>query len=219
MAGYNIILVHGSYGSRDENWFPWLRSQLHKLRRKKKISKVIHVRTPQFPTPEGQELDSWLSAFKRYRRYVNERTIFVGHSLGPAFILNLLERLDKKKPVRGAFLVAGFIGKLGITEFDGINDTFTNREFNWGRIKRNCRSFRVYASDNDPYVPLKLTEQMAKRLRRKVRVVKGAGHFNKECGFTEFDKLLREIRTLLRRDERRAPSRQKLRDRLRTLRS
>ena len=198
MAGVNVILIHGSYGSRNENWFPWLRTELHKLKRKKKIRKVLHVRTPSFPTPEGQDLDSWLDAFSRYRRYVNEKTIFVGHSLGPAFILNLLEGLDKKKRVRAAFLVAGFTGKLGITEFDGINDSFTNREFDWKRIRRNCRSFRVYASDNDPYVPLPLTEQLAKSLRRKVRVVKGAGNFNEECGFKEFKKLLRHMTTVLK---------------------
>lgn len=198
MAGVNVILVHGSYGSRDENWFPWLRTELHKLHRKRKIANKVHVRTPSFPTPEGQDIDSWLAAFRNYRRYLNEETIFVGHSLGPAFILNVLEGLNRKKPVRAAFLVAGFTGKLGITEFDGINDSFTNREFDWKRIRRNCRSFRIYASDNDPYVPLKLTEHLAKRLRRKVRVVKGAGHFNEECGFTEFKKLLRHMKTVLK---------------------
>jgi predicted alpha/beta hydrolase family esterase len=44
---------------------------------------------------------------------------------------------------------------------------------------------------------MKLTEQLAKMLRRKVRVVKGAGHFNEECGFTRFEKLLRDITKLL----------------------
>jgi predicted alpha/beta hydrolase family esterase len=157
---------------------------------------------PTFPTPEGQSLDSWLAAFKNYRRYMNEDTMLVGHSLGPAFILTLIERLDK--PIRAAFLVGGFLGKLKISEFDGINDTFTNREFDWKRIKKNCKRFRVYISDNDPYVPMKKGKLLAKKLRVRTRTVKGAGHFNEECDFKKFNILMSDIRRVLKQKKRSA---------------
>lgn len=183
----HFILIHGAYGSRDENWFPWLRLELHRLGQ--------HVHIPEFPTPEGQSLDSWMRAFKNYRRYLKPDTVLIGHSLGPAFILSLLEGL--KKPVRASFMIAGFIGKLGISEFDGLNTTFTDREFDWKAIRKNCGKFRFIASRNDPYVPVEKVRQLAKLVKRRPRVIKDAGHFNEECRFRQFEALLKEIKRLL----------------------
>ncbi len=180
----DIIIIHGSYGSPDENWFPWLKKELRKI--------GLHVHVPRFPTPANQNLDNWLAVFKHHRRYVNENTVFVGHSLGPAFILTVIEGL--LKPVRAAFLVAGFLGKLGISEFDGISDTFTNREFDWDKIRQNCRHFVVYASDNDSYVPLEKSKQLAEKLGAELKIIKNAGHFNEEAGYLKFDSLLGDVR-------------------------
>jgi predicted alpha/beta hydrolase family esterase len=183
----HFILIHGAYGSRNGNWFPWLRLELHRLGQ--------HVHIPQFPTPAGQSLDSWMRAFKHYRRYLRPDTVLVGHSLGPAFIMSLIER--QNRPVRAAFMIAGFIGKLGISEFDGLNTTFTDREFDWKKIRRNCKKFRFFASANDPYVPVEKVRQLARQVRRRPRVFKDAGHFNDECRFEGFDALIKEIRRLL----------------------
>jgi predicted alpha/beta hydrolase family esterase len=183
----NIIIVHGAFGSPEENWFPWLKGELEKL------GHAVHV--PRFPTPENQTLDKWLEAFQNYRQYLDEDTILVGHSLGPAFILNLLERLDR--PIRAAFLVAGFTGRLGLEEFDPINRTFCERNFNWEKIKQNCKSFFVFSSDNDPYVPLEKGKELAENLGAELTVVEGAGHFNEKAGYKEFPLLLEKIRRLL----------------------
>ncbi len=183
----HFILIHGAYGSRDENWFPWLRLELHRL------GQNVHI--PQFPTPDGQSLESWMRAFRHYRRYLMRDTILIGHSLGPAFILSVLEGL--KRPVRAAFMISGFIGKLGISEFDGLNTTITEKEFDWKAIRKNCGKFRFFASANDPYVPVEKVRQMARFVKRRPRVMKDAGHFNKECRFTEFEALLKEIKRLL----------------------
>ena len=90
----NVFIIHGAYGHPNENWFPWLKSELEKLGCK--------VFVPKFPTPENQSLENWLKVFKDYKQYLNENSIVVGHSLGPAFLLNILENLDK--PIKAAFL-------------------------------------------------------------------------------------------------------------------
>ena len=79
MIMVNIFIIHGSYGSPEENWFPWLKSDLEKL--------GCRVYVPRFPTPEKQSLEKWLDVFKEYDGFVDSETIFIGHSLGPAFIL------------------------------------------------------------------------------------------------------------------------------------
>jgi predicted alpha/beta hydrolase family esterase len=51
--------------------------------KEKEGNKVI---VPTFPTPENQTLENRMKVFKPYLKEINENTIFVGHSLGPAFI-------------------------------------------------------------------------------------------------------------------------------------
>ena len=82
-----VFIIHGAYGNPNENWFPWLKNKLEKL--------GIKVFVPRFPTPEGQNLNNWLRTFKEYISHVDEKTIFVGHSLGTAFIMNIIETLEQ----------------------------------------------------------------------------------------------------------------------------
>lgn len=182
----NAFMIHGAYGNPDENWFPWMKKGLEAL--------GYEVFIPKFPTPKGQTLKSWLDVFNSYQHYMNKDSIMIGHSIGAAFILDVLEKLDK--PARASFLVAGFTGLLGSPVFDSINKTFVDKPFNWKKIKSNCSSFFVYHSDNDPYVPLKYGKDVAKNLGVDLTVVKGAGHFNESSGYKKFEVLLKEIKKL-----------------------
>ena len=183
----NIFIIHGAYGNPEENWFPWLKSELKKL--------GCRVFVPKFPTPENQSLENWLKVFEDYKQYLNKNSIVVGHSLGPAFLLNILEQLNK--PIKAAFFVSGFVGLLGNPEFDNINKTFVDKRFDWQKIKQNCKKFYVFHSDNDPYVPLEQAEKLAKNLGVNVILVKNAGHFNEKAGYTKFDLILEKIKLLL----------------------
>jgi predicted alpha/beta hydrolase family esterase len=49
----------------------------------------------------------------------------IGHSFGPAFILNILERINN--PIKSCYFVSGFIGLLNNKEFDDINKTFVDK--------------------------------------------------------------------------------------------
>ena len=100
----NIIIVHGTYGSPEKNWFPWLKTELEK--------QGCKVYVPEFPTPENQSLDNWLNVFKDYEKFLTKDTIVVGHSLGPVFLLNVLEKASANKQIKGAFFVAGFLGLI-----------------------------------------------------------------------------------------------------------
>ncbi len=183
----NIIIIHGSFGSPEENWFPWLKAELEGL--------GVKVFVPAFPTPEGQSLAVWMKAFEEYRQYLNEETILVGHSLGPAFILNVLEGLNK--PVKACFFVAGFIGNLRNPEFDELNKSFADRVFDWKKIKENCKQFFVFYSDNDPYVPIQKAQILGQMLDTEPIIVKEAGHFNDAAGYTTFSRILEKIKSLL----------------------
>lgn len=70
----NILIIHGTYGNPEENWFPWLKSELE--------DKGCGVYVPEFPTQEGQSLESWLKIFEDYEENLNEDSIVVAHSSG-----------------------------------------------------------------------------------------------------------------------------------------
>lgn len=184
MAKNNIFIIHGAYGHPGENWFPWLKSELGKI--------GCSVFVPRFPTPEGQTLESWLKIFGGYEKYMNKDSLVVGHSLGVPFLLSVLER----KPAKAAFFVAGFASLLG-NRFDDVNKTFVEKDFNWNVIRKNCRKFYIFHSDNDPYVPLEKAEKLAKNLGTGIMLVKNAGHFNEKAGYTRFDLLLERIKNEL----------------------
>ena len=182
------MIIHGSYGHPKENWFPWLKEEQEKI--------DCRVFVPKFPTPKNQSLENWLKVFENYEKYLNEDTILVGHSLGPAFILTILEKLDRK--IKAAFFVSGFISLLNNKEFDELNKTFVERKFNWEKIKQNCTKFIIYHSDNDPYVPLEKAKELAESLDTEAVIIKGAGHFNENSGYKKFEILLKDIKKILK---------------------
>ena len=179
------LIVHGAYGHPQENWIPWLRKELELLN--------YEVIAPHFPTPENQSLDTWIAVFEPYREELTGDAIVIGHSLGAAFLLTILEGLAC--PIQAAYFVAGFISPLGNPLFDKFNRTFVEKSFEWERIKRNVKRFYVFHADNDPYVPLEKAQELAACLGVEVTMVKGAGHFNEESGYTRFPLLLERIRT------------------------
>jgi len=149
------------------------------------------VFVPKFPTPKNQTLENWLEVFERYKKYVNQKTIFVGHSIGVAFLLSVIEKLDKK--IKATYLISGFIDLLGNPVFDKVNKTFVKKDFDWQKIKNNCQKFYLFHSDNDPYVPLEKAQKLAKKLDEKIILVKNAGHFNERAGYKKFELLLEKI--------------------------
>lgn len=182
----NAFIIHGSYGNSQENWFPWLKLELEKL--------GYNVYAPNFPTPKNQNLENWLKIFEAYKKHLNENSIMISHSLGVAFILNILENIDFK--IKASFFVSGFIEPLNNPEFDEINKTFVDKNFNFEKIKNNCKKFFIYHSDNDPYVSLKKAENIAKNLNEKIILVSNAGHFNLQSGYDKFELLLEKIKNL-----------------------
>ena len=180
----NIFIIHGVLGSPEESWFPWLRQELRKLGH--------HVIVPQFPTPKNQTLTEWWRVMDQYKEFLTLETIVVGHSVGVAFLLNVIE----KYPVKAAFFVSAFVGKAG-NHFDDSMKTFSQKTFDWPAIKKNCKNFIVFHSNNDPYVKLEKGQELAKLLGVGVHLIKGAGHFNSAAGYDRFEKLLKEVKLYL----------------------
>ncbi|MEM4255162.1 MAG: alpha/beta hydrolase [Candidatus Norongarragalinales archaeon] len=182
----NAFLVHSTGGSPFETFYPWLSRELKKL--------GYAVQCPQFPTPEGQTLGNWMRVAKPYLKGFNEETILVGRSIGGPFVLRLLEASPVK--INAAFIVAGFCSGPILPQFQPVVQSFIDKPFDWKKIRANAKSFFVYHSDNDPYLPLEMGEKVAKNLGIELTLVPGAGHFGLTAGFTEFPLLLDDVKSV-----------------------
>lgn len=190
-----FVIFHGSYSTIYSNWFPYLKESLEDLGQE--------VILPQFPIDNFEEikdfdaktkqnLNSWLKVFERdvYPIIKNDkRLIFVGHSLGPLFILHILERYKIKLDT--AIFVVPFYEKLGKSiEIDAVNKTFYRNDFDWYEIKKLINNIYVLYSENDPYVAESDSKKFAKMLNASQIKVRGSGHMNSEINLNEFPLVL-----------------------------
>ncbi|MBU2051581.1 alpha/beta hydrolase [Patescibacteria group bacterium] len=183
----NVFIFHGTMGSPEGNWFPWLERELKKL--------GIEVFVPRFPTPKGQTLDNWLKTFEPYQKLVNDQTVFVGHSMGSVLALRILEK--RTTPILGSILVAPFYQELHLgEEFDKLLRSFINHPFNWEKIKGSCHQFVIFDGDDDPYIPISQPQYIAEKLGAKLIIIPGGKHLNGEQGFFEFPQALEAIKKL-----------------------
>lgn len=189
----NIFIIHGSYGSPKENWFPWLKKELEKLGHR--------VFVPQFPIPPpekqdaaygGHKLSEWLKKMKEYKKYINNETVIIAHSRGNIFTYNFLMRL--KKPVYSVFLVAPWIKFIWYPKGWKKVDSFHRKPFNWKKIRSSAKYFEVFQSTNDTaLIPVEAGKKIAKNLGAKLNLIKNAGHFNMK----KFPYLFKKVKSLL----------------------
>lgn len=177
----NVIIIHGAYGYPDENWFGWLKQELSFLN--------INCQVPALPTPEGQNLNSWIEVFRKETEgLITSKTILIGHSLGAAFALKWLEKYPN--PLYSLILVGTFLGSVGYDQFDSINKSFFANEPAWDLIKTCCHKIYCYHGNNDPYVSRSQFDFISNNLSAKRIIVSNAGHFNAASGYTQFPQLL-----------------------------
>lgn len=180
-AGFRVIMLHGAYGAPDTGWFPWLHAAL--------ATEGVEVLRPRLPTPQGQSLKTWFDAYDLAVKPLSLiPPLLVGHSLGAAFALRLVER--GLQPVAGLLLAAGFVGALGLPDYDAINHSFFADPFNWAGIReRKGHVCRCWAGEDDPYVPVSRSQTIADHLEASLEVIPGGRHLNDETGFDIFPQL------------------------------
>ena len=174
----NYIILHGSFGSKDGNWFPWLKKELE--------SRNYKVDVPQMPVGvTNQNYYNWEKELNKL--LVNENTTIIAHSIAPVFICKYL--INNKIKVEKLIFVCGFNNYLGIDpDFDAVNEPmFLN---NLGDIKKYCNNIICFYSDNDPYVKFEVEKDFANLVSNEQHIIKNGGHINAESGYTEFKEIL-----------------------------
>lgn len=191
-----FILFHGAFGSPESNWLPELKDKLESLGQE--------VIVPKFPvdewsyiekqgergTSKNQTLEHWFTIFEPIVKSFapNEKLCFVGHSLGPVFILHVVERFHIQ--LDSAIFVSPFMDKLDQWQINVANETFYKTNFDFEALKKLIPVSYVLYSDDDPYVPKQHSILFGKALDSSLILVKRAGHMNSEVNLNDFPLVL-----------------------------
>lgn len=167
------IILHGTLGSPDGNWFQWLKNELEE--------KGLNVWLPQLPQAEQPSLRKWQRFVKEECPFpINEQTLIVGHSSGAILTLVLAENNMEK---------IGAIVDVSVFHDNSLqwqpNSKLFDVQFNWTAIRDGV-------SELLPYVPLNQAQYVATNSGGEMIIIPGEGHFNLERSdeYRQFPKLL-----------------------------
>jgi predicted alpha/beta hydrolase family esterase len=190
------VILHGTDGTPEANWFPWLRSKLEE--------QGYEVWVPLLPgnhTPNRQVYGDFL--FNSGWDFTDN--IVVGHSSGAVEVLNLL--MDERSPHIRLGVMAGAWATndaelsdvqlqayqgAGLTK-DQFKDTFPSEGFDFELIKSKADKLAFLHGSDDPYCPLEQAKWLAEQLGAPITVVPNGHHLGTK--FTELPELWSLIKT------------------------
>ncbi|MFD8975568.1 RBBP9/YdeN family alpha/beta hydrolase [Streptomyces sp. NPDC059593] len=137
-----IVVSHGYGASDDSVWFPYLTKHLAQAGHRVTVPRLPETATPR-PEPWRKTYGETVLAAGPA-----ESTVLIGHSIGAVNVLRFLEQHDPA--VHGVFagvlLVAASAHEVG---YDELAEFFEGG-FDWERIRRSARNFRVLQAMDDP---------------------------------------------------------------------
>lgn len=174
------VLLHGTGGSPESNWLPWLKKQLEEG--------GYEVWVPELPnnhTPSRHVYNDFL--FGSNWDFTNN--LVVGHSSGAVSVLNLLG--DKRCPHIKVGAMVGAWAHMDETDLDAeqFKDLFPPDGFDFGLIKSKADHLLFLHGDNDPLCPLDQAQWLAQETSSEIIIVPGGGHLNRSAGFAELPQL------------------------------
>ena len=166
----NALILHGTDGNSEKNWFPWLKAKLEE--------RAYKVWVPDLPQADQPNIN-------RYNDFIlssDWNTIVIGHSSGAVEILGLLGKLPENAVINTAVLVGSFKDNIGNKKLNGLFE----EPFDFEKIKMHAKRFIFIHSDNDPYCPLEHAEYLSNKLNGELIIKPGQKHFSIGTGGPEY---------------------------------
>jgi uncharacterized protein len=192
-----IFIIHGFNATPQDAWLPWLTRALQRH--------GIDVHAPQMPHPRWPYIRRWTDQLAQEVGCCDERTYFIGHSLGGQAILRYLTTLPKDQCAGGAVFVGGFdrlriwwpylivaylcLGRWLLQPID------------WHIARNKSRRFCAVFSDNDGWVTRETSDRFRSQLDARIRVLHGYGHFTGDEGVFQVPEILDEVLQMIQRKE------------------
>jgi predicted alpha/beta hydrolase family esterase len=189
-----VIICPGNGCSdiRDSNWY----GKLHNLLTEKNIPCICE----NFPDPLHARRDRWVpfmrSLVEKHVTENHENVVLIGHSSGAQAAL----RYSEEYPVHGCVLVSATYSDLGDAHERAAGyypqktaDGSETNPYQFEKMKKNCKNWIQFHSDDDPFIPLFEAEKIRDGLglTDTYHMLPGRSHF-----FRFSDELLDSIVSL-----------------------
>lgn len=183
-----VFIVHGWDFTPVMNWYPWLKKELEK--------KEYEVIVPTMPNTSEPRIEEWVNHLRKVVGKLDEKTYFVGHSIGCQTIMRYLENEDFTRQIHNIVFVAGWLklDNLEGEEVARIARPWLETPINFHKVKDKIGNLTVFLSSNEPYNFIEENKQLfEEKLGAKVTILKDKGHFTKDDGVTELKEILKEF--------------------------
>jgi leucyl-tRNA synthetase/predicted alpha/beta hydrolase family esterase len=150
---YKVIVIHGFRSDSKKWWIPWIKGQLEKLGHT--------VEIPDLPNPEEPSVEEQADfVIKNFK--IDKDTILVGHSLGGAVTLRILEKI-KIKVARAIFVDPAIRPKFNDKERAPLLKAHSWK-FDFKNIKKKASHFTVLADADYFTIPKDQLDELASAL-------------------------------------------------------
>ena len=158
-----VVIIHGNGGCTNQmGWYPWLKAELEKQN--------IKVLAPTMPDNIEAKASIWLP-YMRDVLQCDQETIIVGHSSGAVAAMRYAEQYQ----LLGSVLIGACYTDLGFPS-EKLSGYY-NAPWQWEKIKANQQFISLFASTDDPYIPVKEAHYIQEHLACDYHEYKNQGHF------------------------------------------
>lgn len=179
-----FLIVHGINGYAGIDWQKWLHDQLVELGHT--------VVMPNMPDASHPNRTTWFTILQQKIVPIPKHELsIIGHSLGVASCLDLIERLTQ--PIKAFVSVSGFYQDYGLEN----NSYFMKgKNIDFQKVNLNVeQKYVIYGSD-DSYAPRSALQAIADQFQVDPIVIRGGGHLNASSGYTKFPQLLDIVKNI-----------------------
>jgi len=157
-----VIFIPGNGGgTTSQDWFAWLRAELELL--------GVEVLAEEFPDPEIARGKYWLPFIESLG--TDEDTVLVGISSGAIAAMRYAENHN----ILGSILVGTY--HTDLNEENEKKSGYFDKVWRWGDIKENQKWTAVFASTDDPWIPIEEERYVKDKLGSDYFEYADRGHF------------------------------------------
>ncbi len=182
-----IILFHGLGGSPESNWIPWI--QAHE-----EFSDIEFI-VPYFPNASQPSRSEWLKVANKIIPEDVSNTYLVGHSLGGAFIIYLLQQWHGYMPFAGVLLIAAPYNDMRWENREDLKDfgDIPFSQINFSAIVNKVTRGYILHSKDDEVVPYMDAEIYKEKMGFEIIATENDGHFTKKFHDAVFQSIQKVI--------------------------
>jgi len=176
------VILHGTDGAPDHNWFPWLKKELE--------SRGYEVWIPELPNNHFPNRHVY-NDFLFNSGWDFSDNLVIGHSSGAVSTLNLIQ--DERCPKIDVGVLVGIWASMDGTELDKLQfkDLFGPDGFDFNKLKAKSNHLLFIHGDDDPHCPLEQAKWLAGQTSSPIVILPGGGHLG--SNHKELTELITEL--------------------------